>query len=163
MSSTRVSAYEWFDSEVPIDLEVRQIYGFIFDPNGRILLLNDNGRYNLPGGKLENGESFSETLTRETEEEVQVTITSIEYLGYQLIPLPEAFAQVRLVGLIDQILPTGPDPSTGRQYRRLWVPPTSANELLKWGATGDSQVASAVAAVSKLGISWNGVPLADIN
>jgi len=160
-----VSGYRWIESEVPIGLEVRQVYGFIFSPDGRILLLDDNGHYNLPGGRPENGESFTETLIRETEEEVQVTIDSINYLGYQMITLPEAFAQVRLVALIDQIQRPAPDPSTGRQYRRICAPPILAIELLNWGASGEDQVASAVAAVSKLGITWDGATLAyiDIN
>lgn len=162
MSSIRVNAYKWIESEVPTDLEVRQVYGFVFSPDGRILLFEDEGQFNLPGGKPDNGESFSETLIREAEEEVQVTIASIEYLGYQLIAADEDFAQVRMVALIDQIRHSVADPSTGRHYARLWVPPTQSNGLLKWGASGDEQVASAIAVVSKLGISWDGNPLTRI-
>lgn len=55
MSPIHVNAYKWIESEVPIGLEVRQVYGFIFSPDGRILLLEDEGRYSLPGGKPENG------------------------------------------------------------------------------------------------------------
>lgn len=158
-----MNEFEWFVSEVPTGLEVRQIYGFIFSPDGRILLLDDSGLYNLPGGKPEIDESFAETLIRESEEEVQVTIVSIRYLGYQLITFPEIFAQVRLVALIDQVQPSVTDPSTGRQYGRIWTPPPITNELLNWGASGEDQVACAVAAVSKLGVTWDGAPLANID
>ena len=65
--------------------------------------------------------------------EVQVRIGSTRYLGHQLITFPETLAQVRLVALIDQVQRFAADPSTGRQYRRLWPPPSLANEMLKWG------------------------------
>ena len=157
-----MNSYEWIDAEVPTRLEIRQVYGFIFSYDGRILLLEDEGKFNLPGGKPENDESVRETLIRETLEEVQVTITSPEYLGYQLISAGEVFAQVRLVALIDQVLPRAIDPSTGRQYLRLLVPPTRSNDLLEWGESGDKQIASAIAVASKLGVAWNGSPLAYI-
>ena len=155
-----MNAYTWVEAEVPKGLEVRQVYGFIFHTDGRILLLEDDGHYNLPGGKPENDESFADTLIREAEEEAQVTIASIGYLGYQLIDIPEAFAQVRLMALVDEIAQAAPDPSTGRHYRRLWVPPTIANELLDWGVSGNQQIASATTAVSRLGVSWSRTPLA---
>jgi len=160
MSKISVNPYTWVEAEVPKGLDVRQVYGIIFSPDGRVLLLEDDGHYNLPGGKPENDESFTDTLIREAKEEAQVTIASIGYLGYQLIDIPEAFAQVRLVALVDGIEHAAPDPSTGRQYRRLWVPPTTANEFLDWGGSGDGQIAGAMAAASRLGVSWSGTPLA---
>lgn len=151
-----MSIYRWINSGVPKGLEVRQVYGFIFSPDGRVLLLEDEGQYSLPGGRPENGETFSETLVREAAEEVQVTITSPKYLGYQLIAADVEFTQVRLVALIGQILPSAPDPSTGRKYSRLWVPPSDSNDLLNWGESGEEQIKSAIAAASNLGVIWDG-------
>jgi len=153
-----VTSYRWTYSEVPEHLEIRQVYGFVFNLNGQILLLEDEGIFNLPGGKPENGESMLETLIREAAEEIQITITSPEYLGYQLITTGEEFAQVRLIALVDQILPPKPDLSTGRKYLRLWVPPKQTNKLLNWGDSGDLQIASAVTAASNLGVTWDGTP-----
>lgn len=154
-----MNTHKWIAEKVPESLEVRQVYGFVFSLDGRILLLEDEGTFNLPGGKPENGESLTETLIREAEEEIQITIARPEYLGYQLITTDEVFAQVRLIALIDQILPTMPDPSTGRKYLRLWVPPTLSNELLEWGESGNMQIASAVSAASRSGINWDGTPI----
>ena len=120
MSSIRMNTHKWIESKLPRGLEVRQVYGFIFSSDGRILLLEDEGRFN------------------------------------------ERFAQVRLVALVDQIRRPAADSSTGRHYTRFWVPPTHSNGLLKWGTSGDEQVASAIAAVSMLGISWGGNPLTRI-
>lgn len=153
-----MSIYSWIKAEVPKGLEVRQVYGFIFSPDGRILLLEDEGQYNLPGGRPENGETYSETLIREATEEVQATIACIEYLGYQLIAAEEEYAQVRLIAFVDQLQRAAPDPSTGRKYSRLWVPPTELNELLQWGGSGNEQIASAIAAASNLGVVWNVSP-----
>ncbi len=159
MNVFNMNSHQWVNAEVPNGLEVRQVYGFIFNFDGRILLLEDQGEYNLPGGKSERGESLAETLIREVLEEVQITITSSIYLGYQFISTEEEFAQVRLVAWIDKILQATPDPSTGRQYKRLLVPPIQVSELLKWGESGDQQIASAIATASKFGVNWDGTPL----
>ena len=143
-------------------LEVRQVYGFIFAADGRILLFEDEGSFNLPGGKPENGESMVETLIREALEEVQTTIGAWEYLGYQLVEGIETFAQVRLVVAMDRFLSADEDPVTGRKYLRLLVPPAELNELLGWGESGERQIASAVARASKFGVLWDGTPLAYI-
>lgn len=154
-----MSRLTWFEVPVPSGLEVRQVYGFIFGLDGRLLVLEDEGSFNLPGGKPEKSESLRETLVRESLEEGQALIGSSEYLGYQCVEGEEHFAQVRLVALLDQLLPEAVDPSTGKQYRRMWVPHSQVNELLGWGESGDQQVASAVASVSKMGVSWDGTAL----
>lgn len=150
-----MSTYRWIESVVPEGLGVRQVYGFIFNLDGRILLLKDEGKYNLPGGNPQHGENLFETLAREAKEEVQVTISSSEYLGYQLIADDEEFAQVRLACLVDEIFPSRVDPSTGRMYSRHWIPPIQANKWLGWGDSGDRQIESAIKVASKLGVTWN--------
>ena len=149
----------WFEVPVPSGLEVRQVYGFIFGLDGRLLVLEDEGSFNLLGGKPEKSESLKETLVRESLEEGQALIGSAEYLGYQCVEGEEHFAQVRLVALLDQLLPAAADPSTGKQYRRMWVPYSQVNELLGWGESGDQQVASAVVSASKMGVSWDGTAI----
>ncbi len=141
--------YKWFESDVPEGLEIRQVYGFIFDHGGRILILDDDGIFNLPGGRPEYGESTVQTLIREIKEEVQVSIKTINFLGYQLVTGIEEFAQVRLVCQLDEIFPSKADPITGRTYVRLWIPPTQANTLLGWGDSGERQIASAIEAASQ--------------
>jgi len=147
---TDLISYQWFESEVPAGLEVRQVYGFIFNADGQILLLEDEGTFTLPGGKPEHGEGVRETLVRESLEEAQTHIGSTEYLGYQLVESEEQIAQVRLVALLDHFLESAQDPSTGKQYKRIWMPPLLANELLQWGHSGDQQIASAIARVLRM-------------
>ncbi len=149
----------WIDADVPTQLQVHQVYGFIFDIDGRILVQEDEGRHNLPGGKPSAGENFVETLTREAAEESQVIISWTNYLGYQHIQGNEEFAQVRYAALLDRLLPAAPDPASGRQYGRFWVPPMAVNALLGWGESGALQVEAAVKAVSAISVIWNGALL----
>ena len=149
----------WIEADVPAQLQVLQVYGFIFDLSGRILVQDDEGHYNLPGGKPYEGETFVETLTREAAEESQVRFNWTNYLGYQHIQGDEEFAQVRYAALLDLLLPAAPDHASGRQYGRLWVPPMAVNALLGWGESGTMQVEAAVRAVKTISVSWNGPPL----
>jgi ADP-ribose pyrophosphatase YjhB (NUDIX family) len=153
----------WIEGKVPAQLRVLQVYGFIFDLSGRILLQDDDGHYNLPGGKPHGGETFVETLTREAAEESQVRFNWTNYLGYQHVQGEEEFAQVRYAALLARILPAVPDPATGREYRRLWVPPMAVNALLGWGESGKQQIEIAVKAVSALSVSWSGAPLITVH
>ena len=149
----------WIEADVPAQVLVLQVYGFIFDLSGRILVQDDKGHYNLPGGKPNKGETFVETLIREAAEESQVRFNWTHYLGYQHVQGDEEFAQVRYAALLDHLSPAAPDPSRGKQYGRLWVPPMEVNALLGWGDSGRLQVESAVKAMSVVSVSWSGAPL----
>jgi 8-oxo-dGTP diphosphatase len=148
----------WIEAEVPVQLQVRQVYGFIFDMDGRILVQDDERRHNLPGGKPSEGEGFVETLTREAIEESQAIFKWTNYLGYQRVQGDEEFAQVRYAALLDHLLPAAKDPASGRQYGRFWVPPMSVNALLGWGDSGALQVEAAVKAGNAISVFWNGAP-----
>ncbi len=53
-------------------------------------------------------------------------------------------------------------PSAAQSLKRCGAaksPPNHSNDLLKWGGSGDQQIARAISAVSKLGVFWDGAPL----
>jgi 8-oxo-dGTP pyrophosphatase MutT (NUDIX family) len=133
---------QWCTGPYPADLPVKQIYALIFDTQGRLLLQDDAGRYNLPGGKPEAGEELVLTLQRECLEESQVTIRAIQYLGYVKVSDAQHgdFAQVRVVASLDMALPIGIDIATGKSYGRILVEPDKAIELLGWGEHGRQQI-----------------------
>ena len=61
-----------------------------------VLVVQDPERLHiLPGGRIENGESFTQTLQRELLEETGWTVNRIHYLGFQhfhhLTPKPAAY------------------------------------------------------------------------
>jgi 8-oxo-dGTP diphosphatase len=49
------------------------VKGLYFNKDGKLLLIQEeDGRWELPGGRIEHGESFTKTLTREIKEEMGV-------------------------------------------------------------------------------------------
>lgn len=157
-----MTSMTWIPDELCGSTPVRQVYAFIFAKDGRILLQDDDGRHNLPGGKPEGGEDPLSTLEREAWEESRVRLCTPHYLGYQRVEWKgEVFAQLRYAALIDHFLPKAPDPATGRIYGRLWVPPPLVNYLLDWGNAGKGQLTRAVREAHKLGAIWRAAPMED--
>jgi len=57
------------------------IKGLVFDRDGAVLLLHEqSGAFDLPGGRLEHGESFAECLERECREEMGVACRVLDRL-----------------------------------------------------------------------------------
>jgi 8-oxo-dGTP diphosphatase len=57
------------------------VKGIVFDERGAVLLLRErSGAFDLPGGRLEHGESFAECLERECREEMGVACRTLDPL-----------------------------------------------------------------------------------
>jgi 8-oxo-dGTP diphosphatase len=140
---SRVSAvrddveYLWHEAPVPEGLEVTQVYGYLLCPQtGRVLVQDDEGTWNLPGGTPEDRDAgLAATLAREAFEENQVRVGATEYLGYQEVRRPgrAPYAQVRMAGVIEEFAPRAPDPDGGRVYRRFMTSLDAAAGVLGWG------------------------------
>ena len=63
-----------FLSEEDIDRNVVRIKAVIENSNGEILLCHSSSNYHLPGGHLEEGESYEDCLVREIKEETGIEI-----------------------------------------------------------------------------------------
>jgi mutator protein MutT len=79
-------------SEVPqAPVRTLQAVGAIaVAPDGRVLLIRrahppDAGRWTIPGGKVEPGESFEHAAVRELREETGVGADVVEYLGCETL------------------------------------------------------------------------------
>ena len=67
---------------------------FIFNPNGELLLLQSHkwpGRYVVPGGHVELGETIEQTVLRETKEETGLDIYDMEFICFQEFIYDPAF------------------------------------------------------------------------
>ena len=121
--------------------------GWLLCPDtARVLLLDNAGVFNLPGGTPEARDRgvLDVTLAREVVEEVQAVIRDPVYLGYQEVREPGTlpYAQVRMTALIDSLAPRRPDPDGGRMYRRLMAAVGDAPAILGWGDLAVAQAAA---------------------
>ncbi|MEV8093033.1 hypothetical protein [Streptomyces sp. TLI_235] len=158
-----IAGWPWRPGEdVPAGLPVKQSWGWLFAPDGRVLTLVNpkDGIVSLPGGSLEPEDAGdpAAALAREAGEEAQAVIGRPWYLGYLYDRVGSAnggheCARVRMAAALRRVGPSLPDPASGRHYRRLLVAPGLAVELLGWGAQGVRQARAAVAAaVAHLGV-----------
>lgn len=152
MSTAAEVSYRWYEAPVRADLEVTQVYGYLICPSsGRVLIQDDAGVFNLPGGTPEPWDTgMAATLAREAMEESQVRIDDSVYLGFQEVQRPgrAPYAQVRMAGRISGFEDRRPDPDGGRVYRRLLCPLADAADVLGWGdpAVAQARAAGRVAA-----------------
>lgn len=123
-----------------------QVYGFFFDEEGK-LLINDDGKGNwrLPGGHIENNETYKETVIRETAEEADVELNkrSIKLFGViQMTPKSKNCEKpthylLRVTGKIKKVLPQTPDPDSGLTCQRKFIDPKEFSKYVKWGNFGE--------------------------
>ncbi len=158
-----MAEFIWHTTPVPNDIQVRQVYGFLFVDDGRLLIRVDGHKHSLPGGRPESGEvTYAAVLRREAREEVTVDIDEPHYLGYQQVDEHDGtppYAQIRMIARIATVHPSAPDPDNGRTYHRLLVHPGKAGDLLNWGKVGHQQASAATeAAITVLGLPHEGLP-----
>jgi len=159
-----MTEFAWCEGQVPAELTVRQVHGWLADQVGRFLLQDrvHERKFLLPGGKCDSGDSdWAATLLRECTEESQVRVVpdSIAYLGHQVVTgdpqAPGPYAQVRLFGAIEAFGPSAADPDNGHVYRRLMTSVSRAAELLAWGIAGELQAQAAGRAGLRFGLPVN--------
>ncbi|MFD7919653.1 NUDIX domain-containing protein [Streptomyces sp. NPDC059740] len=141
--------WPWHPEPVPDALQVKQAWGWLFVPDGRVVLVVDPGNRlpALPGGTVESTDaSPEEALKRESFEEAQVTTgDDIVRLGWVYDATGEVYggigpcARLRLAAPVTTVGPGGVDPATGRTFARLLATPDQAAALLGWGETGYRQ------------------------
>ena len=125
--------YAWYNTQVPNNIKVRQVYGIVFSDDYKVLLRIEDNKYKLTGGKPEENESYEETLKREYIEELNVELEECYYLGYLLVEdNNEKYAQVRMMAKIKSINEKHVDPATGKMYGRELVNTDKVKELLNY-------------------------------
>lgn len=143
--------FTWHAAHVPVNLPIRQVYGVLFSPDGRILLRVEKGIYQLTGGKPEPWEPLKDTLKREALEEVNCLVDRIHTVGYQLVDDgEEKYAQLRFAAIIREIGKPAPDPDRpGWTYGRVLVSPEHAIQLLPYGSISEDLINDAIKIAKK--------------
>lgn len=122
---------------------VTQVYGVIFDSKERILLVAGRQKFwILPGGSVEEGETFLDTLHREVYEESAVFIdeNSINPFFYQNVYFQSngkwtfECTQLRYLANIKQIDKFISDPGGHVRYQEF-VDIDRLDKYLRWGET----------------------------
>ncbi|MFI9311000.1 NUDIX hydrolase [Streptomyces triculaminicus] len=142
---------------VPVELPVKQAWGWLFAEDGRVLVLigQDTGSACLPGGTVEptdHGDP-ARTLRREAWEEARVRISDPRFLGYLLddaggLPCARARYAAQITGWEAPCR----DEATGQTYSRLLATPEQTAQLFDWGDEAAAQLAAVHTAREELGL-----------
>jgi len=129
--------------------DVKQCYGICFDKKGKILIIKNKGKWFLPGGTPEKGETFEQTLIREIDEEADVEINNIKPLGYNKIEeikngKKSIFYQLRFFARVSKIKNQTPDPATNIIFKRKFIKPEKFLSYTFWGRPGEEMIRMAL-------------------
>jgi ADP-ribose pyrophosphatase YjhB (NUDIX family) len=154
------------------ELRVPCVGAIITDPAGRLLLIKrghepEAGRWSLPGGRIEPGESDEQALVREVREETGLTVTVGRLIGSVDRPQPDG----RVLVIRDYAAEvtggdlTAGDDAAGARWVSLpgfdGLPLTTGLEeaLSMWGVTGLAPATALIAeATRRTGVIWLTVP-----
>lgn len=69
-------------SEYPPSELVTSVRAIVVHQNRIVVMENESGKHFLPGGRLEEGESYTDGLIREVKEESGLDVQEMQYLGF---------------------------------------------------------------------------------
>jgi len=99
-------------------------YALIHDTDDRLLLVRaDNGRFYLPGGRIEPGETAGQALAREVEEECGWLVRVTDPLGEALQPIMDGAVMLRASYWRAEILGVAHEEP---EHLMLWTPRAEA-------------------------------------
>ena len=144
---------EWFDDVNFEDLKnVTQVYGFVFDGDGKLCIVDCNkGYWSLPGGGPESYDvNFEDTLIREVDEEADLDIQNIQRVGYfRITPISDNCEKgihhiVRYVAEVDNVREQTIDPAENAIALRKFIEPNEFLDFVDWKDNGEFQLKKAL-------------------
>ncbi|MDP3956121.1 MAG: NUDIX domain-containing protein [bacterium] len=126
--------------------KVTQAYGVCFVGDKIIVVYSIKGdeRWILPGGSIEKGETFEESLKREIQEESNMRVISYAPIGYQEVHFDgKVFNQLRYVCIVEPYGDFVSDPDGSITEIKL-IDPKDYKQYFDWGEIGDHIVGRAV-------------------
>lgn len=101
-------------------------YAVVFDEHRRLLAILERGKYFLPGGGIESGESAEEAVIRENIEETGITIRILREIGpaNEFVYAPSKDAYFNKIGTfyLAQAVDTHIPAQAGKYPGAAWVP-----------------------------------------
>ena len=103
-----------------MDKKVRKAVRTYLIKDNKVVVINykehDNGYYDIPGGKIEDGETASDTSIREFKEETGIIITKQHCIGHNTIEYPERIFEFDIF-IVDEY---SGDPLEFEENKSMW-------------------------------------------
>lgn len=129
-----------------LDKKVTQTYGvcFVGDKIVVVYSIKGGGHWILPGGSIEERETFEECLKREIQEESNMKVLSFAPIGYQEVHFDgKIFNQLRYVCIVEPYGDFISDPDGSITEIKL-IDPKDYKQYFDWGEIGDHIVKRAM-------------------
>ncbi len=132
---------EWFDvdsaDKLP-DVKWQQVYAIANLDNKVPLVIDKNGKVNLPGGHVDPGETIEQTMRREIQEEMNCRVIEWSMLGYQKLTSGrgDAVYQARVFAKLEKIGEFTNDPG-GSVIGYKLINLADLNHAIKYGKVGE--------------------------
>lgn len=128
--------------------QTTQMYGVCFYDDKMIVVYSigdGSGRWILPGGTKEKGETYEQTFIREIREESNMRVLKHKPIGIQKVINPDnsEIYQLRYAALVEPIDEFISDPDGDIQKIEL-IDPKEYKKYFDWGEIGDRIVARAL-------------------
>ena len=119
------------------DKDLQQSYGVCFY-NQKLVIVNNNGKWGLPGGHIEKDETPEIALEREAVEESNMKVIKQIPIGYQVVTNPDSSIdyQLRSFCLVEPIGPFVKDPDNSVTEIKL-IDAKDYKKYFNWGKIGD--------------------------
>lgn len=131
---------------------VQAVHAFCFCGEKLVIVHDDHkNRWTPPGGRVEVGESISEAVCREVQEESNMRVIKQRLVGYQEITEPSGavVVQVRVVCLVEPYGKFVGDPD-GDIDRITLIDPQEYKQYFDWGAVGERVISRAIKLSAKM-------------
>ncbi|MBP9759105.1 NUDIX hydrolase [Candidatus Dojkabacteria bacterium] len=117
--------------------DLQQSYGVCFCDR-KLVIVNNNGKWSLVGGHIENGETPEEALIREVKEEANMKVLRQIPIGYQEVIKPDGKTdfQLRSLCVVEKIGEFTNDPA-GSVIEIKLIDPKDYKKYFNWGKIGD--------------------------
>jgi ADP-ribose pyrophosphatase YjhB (NUDIX family) len=122
----------------PIERDAVHAYCFY---GNRLVIVNNGPEtgWTPPGGTVEKGETFEEAAIREVQEESNMKVTHMEWIGFQEVEIPgenRTVCQGRMFCIVEPLGDFESDPDGDIQEMKL-IDSTEYKKYILWGEIGD--------------------------